>query len=55
MRFSSANVRLVTTGMVTRLTKARFGNQNRKVASRVPSVTMKNVMPVKARKATATP
>ena len=55
LRRSSASVRLEITGRVTSSTKVRFGNQNRSVASRVPSAVMKNVTPVRSRKAAKTP
>jgi hypothetical protein len=42
-------------GTVTMRTNARFGNQNRRLASREPSATTKKIVPVRTRKIPATP
>ena len=55
LRHSSATRRLVTIGAVTISTKARLGNQNRRLASREPSATTKKIVPVSTRKMAATP
>ena len=47
--------RLVTIGTVTMSTKARFGNQKRRLASREPSATTKKIVPVSTRNVAATP